>query len=213
MCARSLAVNRQTSPRESSMTESAELTSFYDIISDDIKHAKRQQWAVTYYVLLTYAAIIGFYTLIKKGWGFACWDQRMIRLVPLLLPALGIHFLGIWYLMHTHRQLAVCRIRLRAIKKRLAPATQRILKVAMEKEEKWASFGHYFWMFTFPFISLIFVGLLYVAWFLLQGELDLCFIGLVLLIIDVVFVLFYRRHSKGKVQEAENLLRIEERIP
>ena len=78
--------------------EYAELELSFQITIDDIKFGKRQQWATTYYILLTYAAIIGFHNLIKD---YLCWNQNLYSLIVLIIIALGINIYGILNIMDT----------------------------------------------------------------------------------------------------------------
>lgn len=63
---------------------------------DLIEFAKTQQWRVTYYALLLFAAIAG----IKKGgiFGQECWQAIALAIVVLITATFAI-----WVIFHSHR--------------------------------------------------------------------------------------------------------------
>lgn len=78
--------------------EGADLRSLFQIITNDIKYPKRLQRTRTYYVLLTYVAIIGFYHYARLELWLTLWE----KLLFLGVPPFGIGLLGMWHLMDTH---------------------------------------------------------------------------------------------------------------
>jgi hypothetical protein len=80
----------------------------YQVTIDDIKYIKTRQWAVTYYLLLLYAAVIGFYKIMKPDHGIIpCWQK-----VVLYLTIVGIAVFGIFFLNKLEKTLARYRKRL-----------------------------------------------------------------------------------------------------
>ncbi len=74
----------------------------YQITMDDIKYIKSRQWVVTYYLLLLFVAIIGFYKIISPEHGtLPCWQRAILFMIPV-----GIAVLGIWFLYRFQKTLA-----------------------------------------------------------------------------------------------------------
>lgn len=88
-------------PERSSMTEAnseqQKFQFFYQRLVGDIENTKRRQWLVPYYILLLFAAIIGFVTLGKLPKEAIC-----LMKVPLSVLALIIAIVGIWHIIDTH---------------------------------------------------------------------------------------------------------------
>lgn len=116
--------------------ENEELRLLYQITVDDIKYAKSRQWLTTYYVLLTFAVIIGFYILPEPDVDseiFVTWYQKLW----LLIPAFGINALGIYHVMDTQKRLCGYRMRLTAIKEEFEGKTKKVLDLPGVHEEKY----------------------------------------------------------------------------
>jgi hypothetical protein len=68
----------------------------YQITIEDIKHIKNRQWTVTYYLLLLFAAIIGFYKTVNDPNSVAIaflWIQRaVLSLIAIAVAVLGHKF-------------------------------------------------------------------------------------------------------------------------
>lgn len=65
-------------------TEHSDFLNRYSILIDDIKYLKSRQWTITYYLLLLYAAIIGFYKLMgfDDGTGY-CIEKSVFNYIDL----------------------------------------------------------------------------------------------------------------------------------
>jgi len=186
----------------------AELRMLYQITIDDIKYAKRLQWTTTYYILLTFAAIIGFYFWIKPLNSDLGWDQK----IWLLLPALGINILAVYHLMDTQKCQAIYRMRIIAIKERLEKITKDVLDISIKNERdegKYYGFDYYFLSLVLPFIILITVGLLYVAWSLsYYSDDELCRLLLIffLVLVNVLCCLILYRKNKALTEDTKETL-------
>jgi hypothetical protein len=176
--------------------EEAELRVLFQIITDDIKYAKRLQWTVTYYVLVTYAAIIGFVELLNSS---LPWREPLYSSL-ILFPAFGINLLGMWHLMDMHKHLSFYRRRLNEIEKKFEPVTRKILDITDEPKEKYESYTRYFWSLTLPFIILTTLGLFYVAWWILGSVIDLVVILSISGLTTFIFFVIFFLHFTAKVQ-------------
>jgi hypothetical protein len=138
-------------------TRNSELIMLFQVITDDIKNLRRQQWTATYYILLTYAAIIGFYSL--KSINTSSLAPPLLSIV-----ALGMNLLGLWYVMDTNKNLCFYRMRLTRIKENFVEVAKEILDIrtTAQEDERYVSFRYYFIPLTLSFIALLFVGLLFV---------------------------------------------------
>jgi hypothetical protein len=76
----------------------------YRVIIDDIKYIKSRQWAVTYYLLLLFAAIISFHHLVNPVYP---WQEKILTFIAILVAALGT-----FYLMEFQYRLSLYRERL-----------------------------------------------------------------------------------------------------
>jgi len=79
----------------------------YQVIIDDIKYIKNRQWAVTYYLLLLFVAIIGFYKIINPEQVILPWLR-----CTLFMIAVGVAVFGILFLNGLEKTLARYRKRL-----------------------------------------------------------------------------------------------------
>lgn len=201
-----------------------ELRTLFSIITDDIKYAKRHQLAITYYVLLSYAAIIGFYILIRSELRYLPWYHNLW----LLLPALFINILGMYHIMDTQKCLCTYRMRLKAIKSRFERLSQSVLNISTEetsliraglaevlkffnltnaskriKKIEYYRFSRYFWDLAFPFIVFMILGLFYIAWLILNDNLSSCLIFLLVLLANAIFFFPFYFANVHKAKKAE----------
>ena len=85
----------------------------YQLIAEDSRFLKRQQWVVTYYILILYAAVVGFASVL----GF--FDQTATQyLTDIQLRVLSLFLAvavtcagvaGIWYIVKSHCTLNIYR--------------------------------------------------------------------------------------------------------
>ena len=145
--------------------EEAEIRTLLSIVVDDIKYAKNKQWSLTYYVLLTYAALIGFCSFLEDK---PFYDDIEIKFI-IIIPAILISIVGIYNLLDTHKRIAFYRERINKIQKYLSFEPRSIINIRPEQNShNYAGFDRYFWFLTVPFIGVIFFGLSYVIIFVLK---------------------------------------------
>lgn len=87
----------------------AELILLYEVSVSDLTFFKRQQWAVTNYALLLYAALFGLAQLSSGGVNYSA------RL-GLLLLATVILIVGIWLLWRLEKSITVRKLRLKHLR-------------------------------------------------------------------------------------------------
>lgn len=156
--------------------ENSEILWFAGVVLDDIKTAKRQTWAITYYVLLTYAAVVGFIGLGNNS--NAVLGNFWFRLLALCFPSYFINILGNYHLLDTCRWLSIYRIRLTMLKNKMDPFTIKVFdidsrhfpKIAGGKGLGYLKFYRYFWNLHFWFIVLLNIGSVCVTFFVLGGK-------------------------------------------
>lgn len=179
--------------------ENAELRLLYQISTEDIKYAKSRQWATTYYVLLTFAAIIGFYSLPKSELIFGTWYQKLW----LLIPAFGINVLGIYHVMDTQRSLCGYRMRLVAINQEFGARTRGVFDIPAEHEKRYYSYGRYFLSLSLLFMLLMMLGVFFVVCLLLHNKWSVRSSFELVLAVEVIsgsifFCLNWRKVEKAK---------------
>jgi hypothetical protein len=152
--------------RRKGLEQRKELEEWYRLMyrtyNDGIESVKRRQWAVTNYVLLIFAAIIGFANLfmVRVNDGLLIRPYAFLPLF-LLLIAFLISVAGIYHLTDMHRVITEYRytfgniIRMSTYAKQIDPIKSHDLK-----------FWKYFFSFTLFFTFLIIVGFLLVGIFL-----------------------------------------------
>jgi hypothetical protein len=121
---------------------------------DALENTKRRQWSVPYYILLLFAAIIGFCKLINIPVSSAWFPGREL----LIILSWGISILGIYHVIDNHGTQARYRGKIKQIGKKYVSAF--IHDTSIRK--KWCYFEYFFW-FTVPFIILITVGFVFVV--------------------------------------------------
>ena len=82
---------------KSESTEHSEFLNRYSILIDDIKYLKSRQWTITYYLLLLYAAIIGFCKLMgfDDGTGYGI-EKSVLIILTFLIAALTL-FINVFF--------------------------------------------------------------------------------------------------------------------
>ena len=140
----------------------------WQITIDDIRYIKNRQWTVTYYLLLLFAAIIGFYeVIIPRDAILPCWQRVVLFLVAIYIAGIGTYFLREF-------QKTAARYRKRLVKE-LTPS----LSLEFQKSEEKASQERYGegWeekytsekkdrKFTIIFCSLLYLSLLFLFYYL-----------------------------------------------
>lgn len=123
----------------------------YSKTIDDIKYIKSRQWTVTYYLLLLYASIIGFYRIMDVSIELVC----TLKFVLFIL-ALSIGILGTLYHYDFQSRLQRYRKKLLKIVNNLSPEFSQIVKNGIATG--YCSWFKGFWKFTFPFILMLWIG-------------------------------------------------------
>lgn len=164
-----------------------QLRMFYQIGTEDIKWAKNNQFRILYYVLLSFAAIIGFCTLIGgKSCAIPLYQKVMFPIIAFL-----INLLGIWHLLDTHACLALYRKRISAIDPSFTDIVRDILNIRWETPEEYHSLTkYYFFTISFAFILIIAVGACLIARLLFNDH--FWWIALIMLWVESEFFLFFR---------------------
>ena len=164
--------------------EEAEIRTLLSIVVDDIKYAKNRQWSLTYYVLLTYAALIGLCKLIRENAVYSCTTAINISII---FTAFVISFVGVFNLLDTHMRIAYYRHRLENIKKYLSPKPRAIINIRPETEQNYSEYFRYFSGLTAPFIFVLLIGLYFVTMYVLNTT---TYIKLVLIIFGIFYTFF-----------------------
>ena len=141
----------------------------FSILIDDIKYIKSRQWTVTYYLLLLYAALIGFYKLMgfHKGADF-CFEKNLLCILTLLVAGLGTIY-------QYEFQSRVTRYRrllngvLDHLSKPYRDFERDAFKERFKTEDRYISWWNGFWLFTFPFIIILWVGATFIFWFFFKA--------------------------------------------
>ena len=126
----------------------------FQVILDDIKYIKSRQWSVTYYLLLLFAAIIGFSSLLNHG----CLERSTLLTIAILVALLGTFY-------QVDFQTRLFNYRKRLIDKVLPNLSDKFQKTEKEPP-RYTSWFRDFWAFTFPFILMIWFGAFFVFWHL-----------------------------------------------
>lgn len=181
------------SDQRNAQKETEELRLLYSISIEDIRYARNHQRDITYYCLLIYVAIIGFYKLIQQESDFTCSTQNFFYSLPLIIPALLAGFAGIWHIMDTHTRLIQYRKKLTRIEKTFEALPGDIAK----KQPGYLEIGRYFWVFPGMFFFLVALGFCYVAWFICGRYYNMLGVFTCGFIIEVSYIMFvYTRHKK-----------------
>ena len=131
-------------------SEQQKFQSFYQRLIGDIENTKRRQWLVPYYILLLFAAIIGFVSLSNLSKEAMCVVQ-----IPLSVLALVIAIAGTWHIIDAHLIQVKYRRQIYKLETRNLHYTYGFLRF----DKKSLRIGYYFLSFTLFFYIVVLVGL------------------------------------------------------
>ena len=149
----------------SQSTENSEFLNRYSILIDDIKYLKSRQWTITYYLLLLYAAIIGFYKLMgfDDGTGY-CIEKSVLIILTFLIAALGTVYQCVF-----QSRLSRYRTLLKGTLNHLSDAFRDFeldrLRERFRNQERYTSWSNGFYLFTLPFIVIFWIGVGLIFWY------------------------------------------------
>jgi len=149
----------------------AEFLKRYSILIDDIKYLKSRQWTITYYLLLLYAAIIGFYKLMgfDKPMGFdkgsdVCFEKTILSILILMIATFGTIYQWLF-----QSRISRYRTLLKATFPHLSDSFRKFeidaLKERFGNENGYTSWWNGFWLFTFPFIMIFWISAGLIIWY------------------------------------------------
>ena len=126
---------------------------------DLIEAVKRRQWTAINYILLIFAAIIGFVKVLNNP----CTNQYTFIAYFLLLVSWGISIVGIYHLIDMHIALTKYRKKVFNIAEKDEYEFVREIDLIADEE---ADFSKYFWSITALFVGMVLAGLTLVTIFL-----------------------------------------------
>ena len=145
---------------KNSKTEAEELRMLYQITIDDIRYAKRQQWAITYYGLLLITGILGFYKLIQSSkTNIACFEKGILFALAVLIALMGT-----WILCTFQKSLCEYRERLVRIINKKENFSKKFKDALGDISRDYTSFYYYFGSIVFPFILILWIAAGFVFW-------------------------------------------------
>jgi hypothetical protein len=142
------------SERGTSDREAAEFRLLYQITSDDIKHTRRQQWAITCYALLLIAAIVGFHDILFH-------PTSVEKFISVIL-AFVIAIAGTLYLIILQETLFKYGNKLMTITDHFSEVSRETL---LEPTPDYSSFRYCLPRIVLPFILVMFTSASFVVWF------------------------------------------------
>lgn len=152
----------------------------YQNMVDAIENAKKRQWALTNYVLLMYAGIIYFFSLLNLE--RSNFKALIFTLLYTLTIMIGVA--GIYHLVDIHR----CMVRYRRNQIKMSLIYEQAFFKDFPIRIKDYNFRYYFGDFTIIFILFITIGQMFVAiYFMHQSHKDLIF-PLTLLVLAINFL-------------------------
>ncbi len=144
---------RAMSEKGNSDAEAAECRLLFQITAEDIRYIRRKQWAITCYALLLIGAIVGFHDVLFHPTPF----EKFI----LVAIAFVIAIAGTLYLITLQKTLSKCQDKLTTISNRFSEFFRQGL---LDPPSDHSSFRYYFLTLILPFILVIFIGAIFVAW-------------------------------------------------
>jgi hypothetical protein len=152
-----------------------DLRLIYQINIDDIRAAKRQEWAIAYNVLLVHAALFGLYNIFQsKLVESFCPSQAPIAYIGILTIALLANCFGIYLFADITHNLVLYRYRFLAVKKDLGKKANAVLGISKEVEEgggmEYPRWSRYFYGIVCTFIFFHLMGLIFLTYFLLADS-------------------------------------------
>lgn len=145
-----------------------ELIHVHKVAVDSIEFAKRRQWAITYYVLLTFTGIAGFWTLMEPWWGEIEWYSRLFLVLG---PAYVVNLVGMWHIIDTHTRMCRYRMKMILLEEHFTQEVQDISGIALKKnKKKHPDFWRYFPFLTCFFGVLLTASLFLLAWYISENQ-------------------------------------------
>lgn len=138
----------------------------YQIFIDDIKYIKTRQWTVTYYLLLIFAAIVGFSKAVGlQAKGDFSLGRNLLSLLAFLTAALGTFYqCNFQSRIKQYRTLILEIINEREPK--LSDDFAAWDRGSIGDIDEYTSWWKDFWVFTFPFILMLWLGVVFVLFYL-----------------------------------------------
>lgn len=126
----------------------------YQITADDLRYTRRQQWAITYYILLLIAAVIAFHDILFHPGPF----EKFV----LVILAFFLAVAGTLYLITLQRKLSAYRNRLKVLLDYFSEVPREML---LESLPDYTNPPYYLLSLVLPFILVMFVAAAFTAWF------------------------------------------------
>jgi len=154
----------------------ADFRMVYQALLNDLENTKRREWSLTYYLLLLFAAIIGFSkTIGLDKIGYSCWEKWV-----LLVIAAAIVVFGTCYLRYLTTKMIWYRRRIDNARSHLSTDFQEFEKEwsgirpgfwGKPKKDKNRREKYYSWWKAFRELSLyltlmLWIGFGFVVWYL-----------------------------------------------
>jgi hypothetical protein len=138
-------------------TDQQKFQFFYQRLVGDIENTKRRQWLIPYYILLLFAAIIGFVSLSGLPKEAIC-----VTKILLTVLALVIAIAGVWHIIDTH----LTQVKYRRQIYKLETSNLHFTYGFLRFDKKSLHAGYYLKSFTVFFSLVVLVGLFCVLIFL-----------------------------------------------
>jgi hypothetical protein len=171
--------------------EWSDVQMLYRTAIEDIDRVKHRQWSITYYILITYAAI--FFLNDHKIFNTDIW---------LLLASWLMCLIGLYHLADMHYTMKRNRGKLETIEANLSVLAQCLSSFALEK--RYDSYFYYFWSFTCALSLMLIVGFLIVGLPYLSNEKIQLPTLLILVAVSVFFAFEVNYYFMNKSQKWVN---------
>ncbi len=138
------------------------------VLIDDIKYIKTRQWTVTYYLLLLYGAIIGFYKLIlSSGVEISCIQKSILMLITLSIGGIGtIYQVKFHSRLIKYRRLLDKILDENYLSQKYIDFEKEALGERKRNEKDEIAWINDFWLYTLPFIIMLLIGVAFVSWYI-----------------------------------------------
>lgn len=138
---------------------------YFQVLIDDIRYSKQQQWNTIYLALVAIGAILGIFLAVESKVNFLCQPLPIVKITPrwfLTVICSFIAGLGIMYIGRYYRDIGNYRYKSRRIlREKFSEYTRNIAREdpdAKKDPEWYKQQRREFWLFFIPFLILIFVA-------------------------------------------------------
>lgn len=145
--------------QENIKSEVQEILALFNVVTDDLRDYKKQQFIIVNYALLLIGVIFIFYDEISTKILNSCWIKTIFSILIIAIASLGTI-----YIINLQKALKTGREQLSKIYKKLSPDFKYCLG---EIPDNYTSFSYYFGFYALSFIIILLFAAFWAVFYIL----------------------------------------------